>query len=109
MTFGLGTKIGRGFVGDNDTRGDGLAHIQNQRREGEFGIWRELIYDPREWKIGEGEAIPRMQAEELDRLIAAGKISEINRGRVNFIVTTMVGPNTQDDEPPWLSADLQVF
>jgi hypothetical protein len=40
-------------------------------------ICRRLIYDPSEWQIEEEEAISRMKTDELDRLVAAGKISAI--------------------------------
>ena len=49
-------------------------------------ICRRLIYDPSEWQIEEDEAISRMKAEELDRLVAAGRIGEIDREHARFIV-----------------------
>jgi hypothetical protein len=60
-----------------------------------------LIYDPREWVSVEDEAgsrlkgelreidrerISRMKTGELDRLVAAGTIREIDREHVRFIV-----------------------
>jgi hypothetical protein len=55
-------------------------------------ICRRLIYDPSEWQIEEDEAISRMKAEELDRLVAAGTIKGMDRERVTFIVRTIVHP-----------------
>jgi hypothetical protein len=64
-----------------------------------------LIYDPREWVSVEDEAgsrlkgelreidrerISRMKTEELDRLVAAGTIREIDREHVRFIVRRIV-------------------
>ena len=37
-------------------------------------------------------AISRMKADELDRLVVAGKIGAIDRERVRFIVRTIVHP-----------------
>jgi hypothetical protein len=51
-----------------------------------------LIYDPCEWQIEEDEAISQMKIDELDRLVAAGKIREIDRERVTFIVRRIVQP-----------------
>ena len=64
------------------------AELRSRSREDEFWVCRELIYDPREWEIGEEEAISRMQADELDQLVAAGEIKESDRERVTFIVRT---------------------
>jgi hypothetical protein len=55
-------------------------------------IYRRLIYDPHEWQIEENEAIFRMKTDELDRLVAAGTINEIDRERVSFIVRRIVRP-----------------
>ena len=55
-------------------------------------ICRRLIYDPHEWQIEENEAISRMKTDELDRLVAAGTINEIDRERVSFIVRRIVRP-----------------
>ena len=52
-----------------------------------------LIYDPREWPIEEEKAISRMKTEELDRLVAAGRIKEIDREHVRFIV---LGPRRKN-------------
>jgi len=41
-------------------------------------ICRRLIYDPREWQIEEDEAISRMKTDELNRLVAAGTIREVD-------------------------------
>jgi hypothetical protein len=53
-------------------------------------ICRRLIYDPSEWECEEAEVISRMKTEELDRLVAAGKIRAIDRERVRFIVRRIV-------------------
>ena len=58
-----------------------------------------LIFDPREWQIEEEEAISRMKTEELDRLVAAGTIREIDREHVRFIVRRVVQPPARPDEP----------
>ena len=55
-------------------------------------ISRRLIYDPSEWQIEEDEAISRMRTEELDRLVAAGKIKDIDREHVRFTVRRIVQP-----------------
>jgi hypothetical protein len=55
-------------------------------------ICRRLIYDPSEWQIEEDKAISRMKTEELDRLVAAGTIREIDREHVRFIVRRIVQP-----------------
>jgi hypothetical protein len=58
-----------------------------------------FIYDPSEWEIEEDEAISRMKTDELDRLVAAGRIKEIDRERVRFIVRRIVHPPERPDEP----------
>jgi hypothetical protein len=70
------------------------AHVRAQNQD-EFWVCRQLIYDPRERNIGEEEAIAKMQADELDRLVANGEIRQIDRERVNFIIVHIVHP-----EPP---------
>jgi hypothetical protein len=40
-----------------------------------------------------------MKANALDRLIAAGRIREIDRERVTFIVRTIVHPPERPDDP----------
>jgi hypothetical protein len=62
-------------------------------------IYRRLIYDPHEWQIEENEAIFRMKTDELDRLVAAGTINEIDRERVSFIVRRIVRPPDRPDDP----------
>ena len=62
-------------------------------------ICRRLIYDPSDWQIEEDEAISRMKTEELDRLVAAGKIREIDREHVRFIVRRIVQPPERSDDP----------
>jgi hypothetical protein len=56
-----------------------------------------LIYDPSEWQIEEDEAISKMKTEELDRVVAAGTIREIDRESVRFIVRRIVQPPEQPD------------
>jgi hypothetical protein len=46
------------------------------------------IASPYAWALEEDEAISQMKTEELDRLVAAGKIRAIDRERVSFIVRT---------------------
>ena len=48
-----------------------------------------LIYDASERQIEEDEAISRMKTEELDRLVAAGMIKEIDRER-DFVLRKIV-------------------
>jgi hypothetical protein len=62
-------------------------------------ICRRLIYDPSEWQIEEDEAISRMKTDELDRLVAAGTIREIDRERITFIVRSIVQPPERPDDP----------
>ncbi len=59
----------------------------------------KLIYDPSEWQIEEDEAISRMKTDELDRLVAAGTIREIDREQVSFIVRRIVQPPERPDDP----------
>jgi hypothetical protein len=73
------------------------AHVQAQNQD-EFWVCRQLIYDPREWDIGEEEAIAKMQADELDRLVASGEIKESDRDRVNWIVKHIVEPTLRADD-----------
>ena len=62
-------------------------------------ICGRLIYDPSEWQIEEDEAITRLKADELERLVAAGTIREIDREHVRFIVRRVVQPPARPDEP----------
>jgi hypothetical protein len=55
------------------------------------------IYDPSEWEIEEEKAISRMKNDALDRLVAAGRIKEIDRERVRFIVRRIVQPRVRPD------------
>jgi hypothetical protein len=57
------------------------------------------IYDPSEWQIEEDEAISQMKTEELDKLVAAGKITETDREQVRFIVRRIVQPPERPDDP----------
>jgi hypothetical protein len=50
------------------------------------------IASPYAWALEEDEAISQMKTEELDRLVAAGKIRAIDRERVSFIVRRIVQP-----------------
>jgi hypothetical protein len=58
-----------------------------------------LIYDPLEWACEKDEAISRMQTDELDRLVAAGEIREVDRDRVRWIVRIIVDPPKWPDDP----------
>jgi hypothetical protein len=58
-----------------------------------------LIYDPIELQIEENEAISRLKTEEIDRLVAAGKIRAIDRERVRFVVRRIVQPTERPDDP----------
>jgi hypothetical protein len=75
------------------------AHVRAQGQKEDFWLCRQLIYDPREWEISEEEAISRMQADELDRLVAAGEIREIDRERVSFLVNIIVYPLADRPDP----------
>jgi hypothetical protein len=84
------------------TRLDKLEATMRGRDGGEPAdglICRRLIYDPDEWQIEEDEAISRMKTDELDRLVAAGKIREIDRERLRFIVRRIVKPPERPDDP----------
>ena len=86
------------------TRLDKLEAAMRGRdgRDPPDGPWIcRLIYDPSNWQIEEDEAISQMKTEELDRLVAAGKIRAIDRERVNFIVRRIVQlPERPDDLLP---------
>jgi hypothetical protein len=68
------------------------------------GPW--LVYRLHEWAEGcpvafeewEKENIPQFKANALDRLVAAGKIRDIDRERVTFIVRTIVHPPERPDD-----------
>jgi hypothetical protein len=47
----------------------------------------------------EEEAVSRLITDELDRLVAAGTIREIDRERVRFIVRRIVQPPERPDDP----------
>ena len=85
------------------TRLDKLEAAMRGRDGGEphdgAWIWRRIIYYPREWEIEEDEAISRIKTDELDRLVAAGKIREIDRERATFIVRSIVQPPERPDDP----------
>ena len=84
------------------TRLDKLEAAMRGRdgRDPPDGPWicRRLIYDPHEWECAEEEAISRMEADELDRLVAAAEIREIDREHVRFIVRRIVQPPERPDE-----------
>jgi hypothetical protein len=84
------------------TRLDKLeAAMRGRDPPGEPWICCRLIYDPREWASEKDEAISRMKTDELDRLVAAGEIREIDRERVRFIVRAIVdSPERPDDRLP---------
>jgi hypothetical protein len=48
-----------------------------------------------EWEL---DKIPQLKANALHRLVAAGKIREIDRERVRFIIRTIVHPPARDEE-----------
>lgn len=84
------------------TRLDKLEAAMRGRDGGEPAhglICGRLIYDPSEWQIEEDEAITRLKAGELERLVAAGTIREIDREHVRFIVRRVVQPPARPDEP----------
>ena len=84
------------------TRLDKLEAAMRGRdgRDPADGRWIcRLIYDPREWQIEEDEAISRMKMDELDRPVAAGRIKEIDRERVTFIVRRIVHPPERTHDP----------
>jgi hypothetical protein len=84
------------------TRLDKLEAAMRGRDGGEpaDGRWIcRLIYDPSECECPENEATSRMKTEELDRLVAAGKIRAIDRERVRFIVRRIVQPPERPDDP----------
>ena len=74
------------------------AHIFVTGTVSDKPLWyRRLIYDPQEWDIGEDEAIAKMEAEELDRLVAGGKIRDADRNRVASIIRVIVSPPEYPD------------
>ena len=84
------------------TRLDKLEAAMRGRdgRDPPDGRWIcRLIFDPREWQIEEDEAITRLKADELERLVAAGTIREIDREHVRFIVRRIVQPPERPDDP----------
>ena len=70
-------SLGQGDDMSLSTRLDKLEAAMRGRdgRDPPDGPWicRRLIYDPLERACEEDEAISRMQADELDRLVPAGK------------------------------------
>jgi hypothetical protein len=49
-----------------------------------------------EWEM---ENIPQLKSNALDRLVATGKIREIDRERVRFIIRKVVYPPKRPDDP----------
>ena len=82
------------------TRLDKLEAAMRGRdgRDPPDGRWIcRFIYDPSEWECAEDQAISQMKTEELDRLVAAGKIMAIDREQVRFIVRRIVDPPARPD------------
>ena len=81
------------------TRLDKLEAVMRGRdgRDPPDRLLCRLIYDPSEWEIEEDEAICRMKTDELDRLVAAGKITKTDREQVRFIVRCIVQPPERPD------------
>ncbi len=52
---------------------------------------------PIAFEEGEEETIACMEANALDRLVAAGKIRDEDRERVQFIVRVLVSPPKRED------------
>jgi hypothetical protein len=52
-------------------------------------------YAGAEW---ERESISKFKANALDRLVAAGKIREMDRERVTFVVWTIIHPPERPDD-----------
>jgi hypothetical protein len=78
---------------------DRLERAIQGRQDDDFWVCRQIIYKPREWDVGKDEAIARMQADELDRLVASGEIREPDRERVSWIIWTVVYPPDRSDTP----------
>ena len=62
-----------------------------------FCDWAEGC--PRAFEEWEMEGIPQFRANALDRLVADGKIREMDRERVTFIMRTIVHPPKRPDDP----------
>ena len=78
----------------------------SERRGGGTGVypWTRYYTPPgtrrypvalEEWEL---DKIPQLKANALHRLVAAGKIREIDRERVRFIIRTIVHPPARDEE-----------
>jgi hypothetical protein len=91
----------------------GLGSITHPHAD-QAWLVRRLIYDPVEWGCAEDEVISlglgelreidrdrisRMKTYELDRLVAAGTIREIDREHVRFIVRRIVQAAARPDDP----------
>jgi hypothetical protein len=89
------------------TRLDKLEAVLRGRDGGEPADQPWLAYRLQEWAEGcpvafeewERDSIPQLKANALDRLVAAGKIREIDRDRVTFIVRTIVHPPKWPADP----------
>jgi len=86
-----------------------LERLEAEMRRQTKGETPWLVYYLHEWaegapiafEEGEGdeETIARMEANALDRLVAAGKIRDEHRDNVTFIVRQLVSPPKREDEP----------
>ena len=82
-------------------------HRRLERLEAANGIFKEgrLLFRLQDWaegcpiafEEGEEETIACMEANALDRLVAAGKIRDEDRERVQFIVRVLVSPPKRGD------------
>jgi hypothetical protein len=85
-----------------------LERLEAEMRRQTQGEEPWLVYRLRDWAEGCPVAFEDNEADEeiarwspiaLDRLVAAGKIREIDRERVTFIVRTIVHPPKYPDDP----------
>ena len=86
-------------------------HRRLKRLEAASGILKEgrLLFSLHDWAEGcpiafeenEDEKVGRMQANALDRLVAAGKIEVQDRDRVKFIVRVLVRPSRPEQLEPY--------
>ncbi len=84
-----------------------LERLETEMRRQTQGEEPWLVYCLHEWAEGcpiafkegedDDETIARMEANALDRLVAAGKIGERHRERVTFIVQTLVSPPAREE------------
>ena len=86
-----------------------LERLEAELRDRNRGEEPWLIYSLHEWAEGapiafdEGEGdeetIALLEANALDRLVAAGKIRDEHRDKVTFIVRQLVSSSKREDEP----------